>query len=175
MNRGCEQMQEAIVEAGGRLETLPEGTRRHVGICPSCAALAERERDLGALLERMVPPEDRELEAQILAAVAERRMFRRLKAFVPVAASFLVALAGVALLGGVPGSSLLTRVPAWSLQSWLGLLGQLGDWGVALVAVARAGGALVPGSALAAAAAVALGGFGGLTAVAVRWRRNPPW
>jgi hypothetical protein len=83
-------------------------------------------------------------------------------ALAPVAASIAVALAGVALVGGVPGGSLLAQLPLWSSDGWLTLAGAASDWKVALEIGAGATRAVIPPLVPMAAGVLAL--LGGVAA-----------
>jgi hypothetical protein len=92
-----------------------------------------------------------------------------------VVASLAEVALGVLLVGGVPGAGIVSLLPAWSSQGWMALTGVVGDWGVAVVATARAAGSVVPAPAALAAAGLGAAGLWLMVSVVRRWRRSPAW
>ncbi len=144
MNTDCRKVQEALVEHGGALEPLAAAMRRHVEGCATCAAVARAEADLARLLAEALPPRDALLTERILAEVRSRRRSRRLARLLPLAASLLLVLGAVFLLGGVPGSGLLAALPGTSMTGAMGLGGALLTWIRSLLVAARTLAGLVP-------------------------------
>lgn len=175
MDRGCQLIQEVLVEVEGDTSRLSGGDLRHLDSCASCRALAGGERRLAELLSTAVPPADRAVVEAVMMAVHLRRRDRRPVSLVPVAASLLLALVGVAAVGGVPGGSLLAMVPFWSSKGWLAVAGAVSDWMVALAATSRAAQATLP--TLAHVASVVATAIGSVSIVAAtrRWRTLSPW
>jgi hypothetical protein len=90
-----------------------------------------------------------------------------------------VAGFGALLVGGVPGSGLLSQLPHLSAQGWVTLVQGFADWSVVLLTSARAAHAVIPSAVHVSAAILAC--LGMLTVVAsVRglkksraWRNDP--
>ena len=173
MDRGCQLIQEILVEVDGDTSRLSGAEFRHLDSCASCRALAGEERRLAELLSTAVPPADRTVEEAVMRSLRLRD--RRWVSLLPVAASLLLALVGVAAVGGVPGGSLLATVPFWSSRGWLAVAGAASDWMVALTATSRAAQATLP--TLAHVASVVATAFGAASIVAAtrRWRTLSPW
>jgi hypothetical protein len=171
----CRSVQLALVEASGDVDRLEQAQRAHAAECSACAEVASAEQRLGQLLEQGAPPFDPRLEATLLAAVGRARARRRIYSLLPVAASLALALLGALLVGGVPGSGLLSLVPAWSAEGWMALAGAAASWGVGLAAIARTMAELLPGEAALGAAAFSLAGIVLLVLLMRRWRRSPAW
>jgi predicted anti-sigma-YlaC factor YlaD len=150
VDTGCQLIQEVLIEVEGETSRLSQAELRHLDSCASCRALADAERRLVGLLAAMVPPADRTIEQAVMRAVRARD--RRLVSLIPVAASLLTALVGLAAVGGVPGGSLLATVPFWSSKGWLT---------VAVVYVVSA-------------VATAIGALS-IVAATRRWRTLSPW
>jgi predicted anti-sigma-YlaC factor YlaD len=165
----CRNIQERLVEAAGDTAGLGEIELRHLASCTSCRAVAEAERGLGRLLDQAVPPANPMVAEQVMAA-QPLRVRRRVASWLPVAASLLLALLGVAMLGGVPGGSLLAQLPVVSSQAWLTLADAASDWGVAMSAAAGAVRLALPPAALIAAVVAALAGLGLVIAATRRWQ-----
>jgi hypothetical protein len=163
------------VEVAGSVDRLDEEARAHVTECTRCSSVAAAERALQGLLGEVVPPADEQLEQHILSALPGQRRRWRVLSLLPVAASLMVGLVGAVLLGGVPGSSLLALLPAWSTQGWLALFGLASDWSVVVVATAGAAGTVVPVTAQVTAALLSLGGFAAMLSMARRWRKSVLW
>ena len=106
---------------------------------------------------------------------AVRARDRRLVSLIPVAASLLTALVGLAAVGGVPGGSLLAAVPFWSSKGWLTVAGAASDWVVALAATSQAAQATIPTLVhVVSAVATAIGALS-IVAATRRWRTLSPW
>jgi hypothetical protein len=163
------------MEVSGEAASLEEADCSHLSECAVCTAVAATERSLNALLQQARPAEDLELEAKILAALPPLRWRRRAVAFLPVAASLVVAILGTVMVGGVPGGSLLSLLPLWSTRGWLAVVSAASDWGVALVATARTVGTALPPATFVVAALVTVGCLVGLVSAALRWRRASVW
>jgi predicted anti-sigma-YlaC factor YlaD len=172
---GCEPIQQALVELEGDLSRLPEAQRLHLESCPACRAAGIAERRLGEILAAAVPPADPDVEHTVLEALRPLRVRRRLLALLPVAGSLLVALAGVTAVGGVPGGSMIARLPLWSSQGWLALLGAANDWLLALAATASAARLAVPPLLQTGSLIVALVGSASVVIATRRWRTLSPW
>jgi hypothetical protein len=115
------------------------------------------------------------LVEQISNAVAHRGTRRRALAFLPVAASLLVAFLGGAMVGGVPGGSLLALLPVWSGRGWLSLANAVNDWLLAMTAAARTVAAVLPPTVQVGAVVVSLVGIGLVVSSAWRWREISAW
>jgi hypothetical protein len=92
-----------------------------------------------------------------------------------VAASLVLALLGVAMVGGVPGSSLMAQLPLVSSHSWLALADAAGDWGVAATTVSAAARSLLSPAALLAVSLVAVVGLATVVSAARRWQPVASW
>jgi predicted anti-sigma-YlaC factor YlaD len=175
VDRDCKRTIEALVEVDGDLDELGASLREHVESCSTCRGVAAAERGLHRVLDAAVAPGDAELERRIMASLEPARRRRRRVAFVPVAASSLMALFGAAVLGGVPGAGLIGQLPRLSSQLWLASADAAADWGVALTsATSAASAAMTPGLQAGAALATAAG-LAAIVAVARRWRPLASW
>ena len=171
----CQAIQETLTENGGEVSRLDAAAQRHVGTCPDCCEIAAAEKALGLIFRAAVPPADETVERAVLAAMRPVRIRRRIVALVPVAASLLVALVGVAFVGGIPGSGIAGFLPGWSAQGWAALVGTISDWRVAAdTGMSAAAAAFDPGI-LAAVGIFGLLGLAGVVFTALRWRRISPW
>jgi len=171
----CKAIGELLVETAGEVSGLSSEQLAHLEGCHSCRALANAERNLGQLLETAVPPEDPALQEQVMISLAPASLGSRIAALLPVAASLIVAMLGVAMVGGVPGGSLLARLPLWSSQGWLALIGATGDWAVALVATSRAAHVALPPMVQIVAVMLAVLGSSAVVLLTRRWRALSPW
>jgi len=171
----CKAFGELLVEAAGEVSGLSSEQLAHLEGCPSCRALANAERTLGQLLETAVPPEDLALQERVMISLDPVPLRSRLAALVPVAASLIVAMIGVAMVGGVPGGSLLARLPLWSSQGWMALIGATGDWAVALAATSRAVHLALPPMVQIVAVVSAVLGLSAVVLLTRRWRALSPW
>jgi hypothetical protein len=171
----CQAIQETLTETGGEVSRLGEAAQRHLDSCPDCCEIAAAEKALGLIFREAVPPADPSIEIAVLAALRPVRIRRRIVAFMPVAASLLVALVGVVLVGGIPGSGIAGLLPGWSAQSWAALVGAVSDWRVAVDTGIRAAAAAIDPGVLAAAGLLGLLGLVGVVFTALRWRRISPW
>jgi hypothetical protein len=175
VERDCRAIRETLVEVAGDLSRLDEAELLHLEACPSCRAEAEAERGLDRILSSAVAPADPDVVAHVLASLRPARVRRRLVAFVPVAASMVLALLGVAMVGGVPGGSLIARLPSLSSEAWLSLVGAAGDWVVALAASSSAVRLMVPATVPTSAAVLGLIGMALVVVATRRWRPISPW
>jgi len=171
----CRDIQERLVEAAGDTGGLSAAEQSHLAACATCRAVAGAELGLGRLLERAVPPADPEVVEQVMVAVAPLRVRRLLAVWLPVAASLMLALLGVAMVGGVPGGSLLAQLPVVSSQAWLYLADAVSDWGVAMSAAAGAARLAMPPAILIAAVVAAIVGLVLIVAATRRWQPVARW
>lgn len=171
----CRSVQLALMDVAGEVDQLAQAEQAHVAACSACARAASAELGLSRVLVGALPPADPRLEAAVLAALPALARRRRVWSALPVAASLAVVALGVLLVGGVPGAGILSLLPAWSSQGWMAITGLVGDWGVAVVATARAAGAVVPAPAALAAAGLGAAGLWLMVSVVRRWRRSPAW
>jgi hypothetical protein len=175
VDRRCQAIQKALVEYGGDGSGLAEGDLQHLDSCPSCAATARAERGLSALLREARPPADPAVVDRVVQALTTAGRRRRLAALLPVAAALMMTLLGVAMVGGVPGGSLLGQLPLWSTRGWLQLASATGDWVVAMTAVAGAARLTMPAAVQVAALVTSLLGLALAVAATRRWRAVSPW
>ena len=162
----CQTIQEILTENGGELERLDQAESSHLEVCPDCREVAAAERALRLLFENI---------EGVRAALQPVRIRRRVVAFLPVAASLVVALVGAVMLGGVPGSGVLSLLPKFSAQGWMAFATSVSDWGTAVATGARAAATALDPAFLAGAGLVSIFGLVGLAATALRWRRISLW
>lgn len=175
MAPSCEAIQETLAEFCGETERLSEEERRHLEHCPRCSEVAAAENALGLIFAKVLPPFDPTIEEGVRAAMPSTRHRRRIMALLPVAASLLVALLGMVMLGGLPGGSLLALLPVWSSQGWMSLAATVGDWATVFNTAAGAASELLGPGVLAASLVVSIVGFGVVVVAARRWRQVSPW
>jgi len=171
----CQTIQEILTEHGGELDRLERAASEHLEVCPDCREVAAAERALRLLFARAVPPADRIVEERIRAALPPLRIRRRVVAFLPVAASLMIALSGAVLLGGVPASGVLGLLPEFSARGWMAFATSVSDWGTAVATGARAAATVLDPAFLAGAGLVSIFGLVGLAVTALRWRRVSLW
>jgi predicted anti-sigma-YlaC factor YlaD len=171
----CQTIQEVLTEHGGELDRLDRAESQHLEVCPDCREVAAAEKALGLLFAKAVPPADPVIEERVRAALQPVRIRRRVVAFLPVAASLLVALVGAVMLGGVPASGVLGLLPEFSARGWMAFATSVSDWGTAVATGARAAAATLDPAFLAGAGLVSIFGLVGLAATALRWRRISLW
>ena len=175
MSSECQTIQEALAEQRGEVVRLGEAEQRHIHSCPGCTEVAAAERALGLVFRDAVPPADETVVANVMSALRPVRTRRRIVAFLPVAASMLVALVGAVLVGGVPGSGIVSLLPGWSTQGWSALVSGVSDWYAATATGVRAATAAMDPAFLAGAALLGLLGLAGIILTARRWRKISPW
>ena len=171
----CQAIQEALAEHHGEVVRLGEAERRHIDSCPGCSEVAAAERTLGLIFREAVPPADPSIVSGVMAALRPVRNRRRVVAFIPVAASLFLALVGALLVGGVPGSGVLSLLPGWSTQGWSALAGGVSDWYAAAATGVRAATAAMNPALLMIAGVMGLLGLAVVVATALRWRKISPW
>ena len=171
----CQTIQEILAENGGGLECLDGVESQHFEVCPDCREVAAAEKALGLLFAKAIPPADPVVEGRVLAALRPVQIRRRIVAFLPVAASLLVALVGAAMIGGVPGSGILGLLPEFSIQGWMAFATSVSDWSSAVATGARAAAATLDPALLAGAGLVSIFGLVGVALTARRWRRVSLW
>ncbi len=99
----CQATEEMLTELGGEIERLDRVAQSHLEVCPGCREVAAAELALGRIFSEAIPPANSAIEKSVLARLSPVRIRRRVVAFLPVAASLVVALLGAALVGGGPG------------------------------------------------------------------------
>jgi hypothetical protein len=171
----CQTIQEMVTESGGDIDRFDAAVRQHFDTCAGCREVAAGERAIGLLFSAAVPPADREVERRVMASLKPARIRRRIVAFMPVAASLIMVLAGALMLGGVPGSGVLSFVPKWSADGWMAFVTRASDWGIAMATGARAAAAVLDPMVLVTAGVISLLGVIGVAVTAVRWRKASPW
>jgi hypothetical protein len=87
----------------------------------------------------------------------------------------VIMLIGVGLLGGVPGSSLLTGLPAVSTQAWLAIADATADWGVAMAAAAGAAELTMTPAVQLIAVLIGVAGLAAVVSAARRWNPITRW
>ncbi len=175
MESECRAIQETLAEIAGDLDLLDGPLYRHVESCPSCQAASVAERGLEQILSSAVPPEDPAVFNSVMASIRPMRLRRRVASAIPVAASLVLAFIGVAMIGGVPGSSLLLQLPTVSSQAWLAIADAAADWGVAVTAAAGAARVTLSPVLQLVSLLVGLGGLAAVIAAARRWQPVASW
>ena len=171
----CQATEEMLTELGGEIERLDRVAQSHLEVCPGCREVAAAELALGRIFSEAIPPANSAIEKSVLARLSPVRIRRRVVAFLPVAASLVVALLGAALVGGVPGGGMVAFLPGWSAQGWMALVTSASDWGVAVAAGARATAATLDPAMLAGAGLLSVLGLVAVAVTALRWRRVSLW
>lgn len=171
----CQAIQEMLIEHGGELDRLGETESGHLEVCADCREIAAAERALQLVFAKAIPPADRAVGEGVRVALKPLRFRRRLVAFLPVAASLLVALSGAVMIGGVPASGVLGLLPEFSARGWMAFATSVSDWGTAVATGARAAATALDPAFLAGAGLVSIFGLVGVALTALRWRRISLW
>ena len=175
MKSQCETVRHILVEDPGDLDRLDPAVAGHLESCEACRQFAADEEHLADVLETASPPADPVLQQQVILAVEKLETRRRHLALVPVAASVILVLAGVTVLGGVPGASMAAAPPAWTAGGWLALAGTMMDFVGALRAVAVGLGDLISWPVVLGAVMISITGIGAMVSISKRWRRRAVW
>ena len=175
MNSQCEKIRHIAVESLGNLGRLDPAVEEHLGTCEGCRQFVAAEVRLASILKTASPPTDPALQQQVINAVQELEARRRRWALLPVAASVILVLAGVTVMGGVPGASMAAALPAWTAGGWLALAGTVMDFVGALQAVAVGLGFLISTSLALGAAMVVVAGIGAMVSISKKWRCRAAW
>ena len=171
----CQTIQQILTEHGGELDRLDRTESSHLEVCPDCRGVAAAERAMRLLFAEAIPPADPTVEERVRAALRPARIRRRVVAFLPVAASLIMALVGAVMIGGVPASGVLGLLPEFSAQGWMAFASSVSDWSTAVATGARAAATTLDPAFLAVAGVVSIFGLVGLVATALRWRRVSLW
>lgn len=171
----CQAIQEALAEHRGEVARLDAVHQRHVDACAGCSEVAAAERALGFVFRDAVPQADPSVVDAVMGMLRPVRNRRRVVAFMPVAASLALAVVGALLVGGVPGSGVVSRLPGWSTQGWSALVGSASDWYAATATGVSAATAALNPAMLVSAGVIGLLGLAALVATALRWRKISPW
>lgn len=174
MGVNCTKVQEALGANGGRAEALAARERGHLELCEACRAAGEEERRLAALLRAAATVKVDPRLPETVAGAALQPPFRRLARWLPVAAAGVLTSAGLAFLGGAPGSSVLRLFPSWTARGWSVFAASVGDWLTVLALGAQTLAPRIGGMVTLTAALVAVAGLAGVTA-ARRWARARQW
>jgi hypothetical protein len=175
MPRDCKVIQEDLTRFSGDVDQLERGGQNHLEHCPECSNVAREEKELGQLLSQAIPPADESLQSLIITSLRRLQARRRTLALVPIAASFMVFLAGISLLGSIPGSSLAAQFPRWTSSSWMSLAGAFTDWQIALSLAAASLSEAIPFTAVIFAAFCAAGGLVTSLALLHKWNKRISW
>lgn len=175
MSSQCETVRHILVEGPGGLDRFDPAVAGHLESCEACRQFAVAEERLANVLETASPPADPALQQRVIHAVQVLTGRRRHLALVPVAASVVLVLAGVTVLGGVPGASMAAALPGWTAGGWLALAGTVMDFVGALRAAAVGLGALISWPVVLGAVMVSMAGIGALVSISKRWRRRAVW
>ncbi len=175
MNSQCETVRYILVEGVGDPDRRDPAVAGHLESCETCRQFAVAEEHLAEVLETASAPADLALQQQVINAVQGLEARRRRLALVPVAASVILMLAGVTLMGGVPGASMAAALPALTAGGWLALAGTVMDFAGALRAVGVGLGLLISTPVVLGAAMVVMAGVGTMVLISKRWRRHAAW
>lgn len=175
MDYQCDTVRQNLVEKAGDPEELGSAGKSHLKSCKDCQAFASSEERLVEILTAAAPPSDLALQRRVILAVQVLEARRRRMALLPVAASFIVGLVGVSVLGGIPGASLVAALPAWAGSGWVALMGTILDTVSALRAVASGLAGVISAPVIIGAAVVVMAGAGTMVLVSKRWRRRAVW
>ncbi len=175
MPRDCRAIQEDLTRYSGDVDQLERVGQHHLEHCPECSTVAREEKELSQLLSQAIPPADESLQSLIITSLLRLRSRRRTLAFLPIAASFVVSLVGISLLGSIPGSSLAAQFPRWTSLSWMSLAGAFTDWQIAIGLAAASLADAIPATAIVFAAFCAAGGLVTSLALLHKWNKKASW
>ena len=175
MKSQCESVRYILVEHSGAGDFRDPVVDGHLEECEDCRRFAVTEARLVGVLETASPPADRSLQTRVIHAVGVLAARRRRLALVPVAASAILVLVGVTVLGGVPAASMAASLPAWAGSGWPALAGIVMDFVGALRAVAVGLAEVISGPVVLGAAMVVVAGVGMMILISKRWRRQALW
>jgi len=172
VNNQCETVRYILVEHSGASDLKDPVVDRHLEQCEECRLFAATEARLVDVFEAALPPADRNLQERVIQTISTLEARRRRLAFAPVAASVVLVLAGVTVLGGVPAASMAAALPSWAGGGWAALAGMVMDFVGALSAVAVGMAELISGPVVLGAAMVVVAGIGTTVLISKRWRRQ---
>lgn len=175
MNKQCETVRYILVEHSGAKDLQDPVVDSHLEDCEDCRRFVATEARLVEVLEAASPPADPPLQERVIHAVQILDARRRRLALAPVAASVVLVLAGVTVLGGVPAASMAAALPSWAGSGWPALAGMLMDFVGALSAVAVGLAEMISGPVVLGAAMVFVAGIGTMVLISKRWRRQALW
>lgn len=175
MNSQCETVRYILVEGSGDLDRLDPTVADHLEKCEDCRQFAAAEIRLVDVLEKASPPSDPALQRRVVHAVRGLEARRRRWALLPVAASVILMLSGVTVLGGVPGASMAAALPSWTSGGWLALAGTVMDFVGALRAVAVGLSTVISWPVVFWAVIFSVAGIGAVVSISKRWRRRAAW
>ncbi len=176
MNDRCREIREYLAEWAGSANPLDESIEAHLQACEECRSTRIAEERLNTVFEAAVAPEDRDLQRRVMDNIRGLENRRRFLAVFPVAASVMMVLVGVALLGGVPGGAAArTSVSSLIAGGWVSLVSSISSaltaWRGAAVGVSR----FVAAPQVLASITVAVILMIGIAMVIRRWRRPGRW
>ncbi len=175
MNNQCETVRYILVEHSGARDREDPVVDRHLEECEDCRRFATTEARLIEIFEAASPPADRPLQERVIHTVVTLEARRRRLALAPVAASVVLVLSGVTVLGGVPAASMAAALPSWAGSGWAALAGMMMDFVGALSAVAVGLADMISGPVVLGAAMVVVAGVGTMVLISKRWRRQALW
>lgn len=171
MTQPCDRIQHLLVDVGGDLDLVSDEVRDHLSTCARCADVARGEAELAAVFQAALPPYDDQLEWFVLGRVAGAASRRRVTRLLPAAAAVLVAMLGLFLLDGIPGSGLLSALPNQCADGALGFGATVVEWLRCFTVAVASLGRVVPGWLAVAAGLLTLAAVVGLRRAAVRLAR----
>ncbi|RLE26964.1 MAG: hypothetical protein DRJ65_04235 [Acidobacteria bacterium] len=172
VNNQCETVRYILVEHSGARDLKDPVVDQHLEECEKCRQFATTEGRLVDIFEAASPPADLPLQERVIKAVVTLEARRRRLALLPVAASVVLVLAGVTVLGGVPAASMAAALPSWAGSGWPALAGMVMDFVGALSAVAIGLAEMISGPVVLGAVMVVVAGVGMMVLISKRWRRQ---
>lgn len=175
MKSQCETVHQVLVEGTAGAGQRDPVVDSHLESCEACQEFAASEERLVEYLIAASPPGDVDLQKRVILAIQVLEARRRRLALLPVAASAILGLVGITVLGGVPGASLVAALPSWAGSGWVALMGTVLDTIGALDAVAAGLADVVSAPVVLGAVMVFITGIGTTVLISKRLRRRAIW